>query len=151
MTFNPSRAPRAAEATYTFEPVYPDGTPLGATITVRGPESAQVREVVRRQLCKLQEREASAKRRGRPAHDEPTLEDFDAQALDLAVAYTAGWSGVELDGQPWPASEANMRTLYAEHSWIRRQVLDEAQDLGNFVRPSSATSSPTPGPNSRLT
>ena len=137
----------ASEAGFTFEPRYPNGQGIGATITVRGPESAQVRTLLRRQLAELQARELQAKKRGKDV-EVPALEELEAQAIDLAVAYTIGWSGFEDDGVPMEPTEANFRAIYTDYSWIRRQVIDEAQDLGNFAQISSKTSSRTPALNS---
>ena len=136
----------ASEAGFTFEPVYPNGQGIGATITVRGPESAQVRAVLRRQLAELQTRELQAKKRGKEP-DAPGLEELEAQAIELAVAYTITWTGFEDGGVPMDPTEANFRAIYADYSWIRRQVIDEAQDLGNFAQSLSKPCSPTPAPN----
>lgn len=135
------------ETGFTFEPLTPAGEPIGASITVRGPESATVRAHLRRQIAVMQARELAAKRRG--AEVEPqTMEDMEAQAIDLAVAYTVGWQGIEDEaGKPVAFSETAARQLFGGWSWIRRQVIEQAQDLGNFVRPGRASSSTTPAPN----
>ncbi len=139
-----------SEAGYTFEPTYPDGTGIGATITVRGPDSDKVRAMLRQQMAQAAAREMSAKKRGRDP--EPmTLEELEAQVVDMAVAYTITWSGFEDGDKLMEPTEANFRLIYSEYSWIRRQVMDEAQELGNFVRPPSASSSPTLRPSSAST
>lgn len=152
MSFSPKSPSTAAlsEAGFTFEPIYPDGTGISATITVRGPEAAEVRNLLRMQISALQAREIQAKKRGRDA-ELVSIEELEAQAVDLAVAYTIGWSGFEDAGQPIEPTEPAVRALYREHSWIRRQVIEQAQDLGNFVRPASRGSSPTPKPSSDST
>ena len=144
----PGRA--ASEAGHTFEPAFPGGEGIGATITVRGPESQAARDMLRRQIAALHARELSAKKSGRDP--EPlTIEHLEAQAIDLAVAYTITWADFEDGTEPMAPTEANFRAIYTEHSWIRRQVIDEAQDLGNFVKPASASCSPTPPPSSSST
>jgi hypothetical protein len=144
-----ARFDRLCEAGHTFDVLTPDREPIGATITVRGPESDAVRAHVRRLLARMQTREA--KRRG--GQPEPmTPEESDAEAVELAVAYTIGWQGFDDEaGDPLPFSEAAARTLYAGWPWIRRQVLDEAQDLGNFVRRGLPALSRTPAPSSAST
>lgn len=153
MSFNPKSPSTAAlsEAGFEFEPTYPDGTGIGATINVRGPEAAQVRNLLRSQISALQAREIRAKKSGRDA--EPvSIEEMENQAVNLAVAYTIGWDGIEeADGQQIEPTEANVRALYREHSWIRRQVIEQAQDLGNFVKAGSKGSLPTPKPSSAST
>lgn len=54
---NNPKVSEASEAGFAFEPRYPNGQGIGATITVRGPESAQVRTLLRRQLADLQARD----------------------------------------------------------------------------------------------
>lgn len=147
-------APKASEASeqgYTFEPRYPSSNAgIEATITVRGPESEVVRTMLRRQIAELQTREQNAKKRGRDA-EPPTLEELETQSIELAVAYTKTWAGFKDGDRVLEPTEANYRRIYAEHPWIRRQVIEEAQDLGNFVRPAPKLLSPTPAPSSRLT
>lgn len=140
----------AHETGHTFEPRYPDGTAIGATISVRGPDSQAVRTLLRRQIAEQHERNLRARKaRGEP---EPmSIEQIEAESIDLAVAYTIRWDGFVDAGQPMEPTEANFRAIYAECPWIRRQVIDEAQDLGNFVRPPSASCSSTPTPSSSLT
>ena len=133
---------------YTFEPKFPGGDGIGATITVRGPESEPVKRLVREQLAQAQARELAARKRGRDP--EPlTLDEMRNQAIDLAVAYTIGWDGFMDGDTPLEPLEANLRAVYTDHSWLRRQVIEEAQDLGNFVqrtgKPSSNTLAPSSG------
>lgn len=150
MSFDLTAEPRfdsACEAGYTFEPRTPNGELIGAFITVRGPESAAVRAYVKRQIATLQQREVTAKRRG--GEIEPMgVEDMESQSVELAIAYTADWRGFDQDGQPLPFSDDAARRLYVGWSWIRRQVIEQAQDLGNFVRRGRINSLPMPPPNS---
>lgn len=140
----------ASEAGHRFEPRYPGGEPIGATITVRGPESEPVKRLVREQMAQLQQREALARKRGRDA-EALTLEELRQQSIDLAVAYTIDWEGFASAGEPMAPTEANLRAVYTDHSWLRRQVIDEAQELGNFVKPQPASCSSTPAPSSHST
>jgi len=147
---NTPKTHAASESGYTFEPTYPDGTGIGATITVRGPDSDKVRSMLRQQISIINAREQTAKKRGREV-DPQSLDELEAQVIDLAVAYTITWSGFKDGDKVIEPTEANFRSIYADYSWIRRQVIDEAQDLGNFVRPPSASSSPTQQPSSTST
>jgi len=142
--------PAASEIGHTFEPRYPGADGIGATITVRGPESAAVRELAQRRLTEQVEIEEAARQRGaRPPMR--SVEAIEADSIELAATYTMRWSGFADGGAPLEPTPANLRRVYREHSWIRRQVIDEAQDLGNFVRAGSTNSSPTPAPNSGST
>ncbi|MCE2918283.1 MAG: hypothetical protein LW768_22430 [Rubrivivax sp.] len=141
----------ASEAGHSFEPVFPDGKPIGATITVRGPESKAVRAVLRAQLSRAQMRELAARKAGRDGPEPATLEELTSDTLDLAVAHTISWSGFADGGAEMPATDANLRKVYTEHKWLRGQVLREGQELGNFVRSSSPSCSTTPAPSSGST
>jgi len=65
--------------------------------------------------------------------------------------YTVGWRGVLDAGKPLECAEAQKRRVYTLHPWLRGQAVGEAQRLGNFVRPSSASCLSKPAPNSGLT
>lgn len=154
MSFDLKRIPTVAAASeqgFSFEPVYPGGTQaIGATITVRGPRSAAVREHARRKYGQAQAREQAARKVGRPS-DPLELDDLDESLTELAVVYTIGWAGVQADGLDVPFSPDAARGLYADHPWLREQVIEQAQDLGKFIRPWSKNSSSTPAPSSAST
>ena len=151
MTFDLKTTPSvraASEAGYTFElKSPPDDAPTGVFITVRGPESEALRALLGRQVQREASREVIAKKRGR--EPEPrSIEDREAEFIELAVAATLDWSGFADDGRPLPCTADNAARVYADHSWIRAQVVREALELGNFVRSSSASSASTRAPNS---
>lgn len=145
-THRPSAA-QASEDGHTFEPLFPDGTGIGATITVRGPRSAAVREHARKQFAQAQAREQAARKSGKPP-EPPELDDLDAAMTDMALVYTMGWAGMVAADKPLPFSEHAARELFTAHPWLREQVIAEGQDLGKFVTPSPKSCSSTPGPNS---
>lgn len=140
----------ASEAGYTFEPVYPDGSGIEATITVRGPDSDKVRALVRQQLAQAAAREQTAKKRGRDP--EPlSMDELEAQLVEMAVTYTVTWSGFSDGDKALEPTAQNFARIYADYPWIRRQVIEQAQDLGNFVKPPSPSSSSTRVPSSAST
>jgi hypothetical protein len=141
----------ASEQGHTFEPVFPDGKPLGATITVRGPESDAVRRTLRAIMARQQQRETAARKTGRDAVQPPSMDELEVETLDLAVAHTLSWDGFTDAGQVLEPTDANLRRLYTQHKWLRGQVLSEGQTLGNFVRSSSPSCSRTPEPSSGST
>ena len=153
MGFDLSNLPTSAsacEAGYTFEPRYPDGSGIGATITIFGPDSAKARAFASRRFAEIQQRETAARKQGREP-DPLRADELEAQSVEMAAAYTAGWAGFSEAGQPLEATEANFRKVYTQHPWLRSQVIAQAQDLGNFLRPPSASLLPTPRPSSSLT
>lgn len=135
-----------SEAGHTFEPLLPgSGVGIGATITVRGPQSAAVVAHNEERYAAARRRDALARKRGREA--EPvSLADVEAALVDLAVAHTAGWSGMVDGGSPVACTPQAARSLYAAHPWLRDQVIAEGQELGNFMPKSLSSSSDTPLP-----
>lgn len=150
MSFNPQSyvgSAAACEAGHTFEPSDPFGQPIGATVTVRGPESEIVRQHLQERRDADHAAELAAAKRGRPMANY-TIEQLEDRAVHLAVAYTIRWTDfVGDDGQPLAPTRENMLATYRRHSWLRAQVLAEAGELGNFIRCSSASSSSTSAPN----
>lgn len=141
----------ACETGFAFEPVYPTGEPIGATFTVRGPQSPAVRRHQQARLELLRQRELAAKRH-RKEPEPLTLDELQAALVELAVAYTIGWQGVEEDdGSAVPFDDDAARGLYRAHPWLRDQVIEQGSDLGNFIKPASSNSSSTPAPSSPST
>lgn len=138
----------SADAGYTFEPLLPDGEPVGWTITIRGAESAKVRAVFRKQVAESEAREAQAKRTGKKI--ELSADEVDAANAELAAAHIMGWTA-PLDGKPAPQTEEAFREAMLSHSWLRSQVIVEGQVLGNFVKRASKPSLITPAPAGVLT
>lgn len=117
----------ACEDGYTFEPVYPDGAGIGATITVRGPESRAVRELINKRNVEAADR---AKRRDIAPL---TLAQRDAQLVEEAIVCTVRWDGF-IDGDaPLDATPENMRRIYGVAPWLCVQIVSKAGDLANFV------------------
>lgn len=151
MPFDSRATPSAAaasEAGFTFEPQYPQGGGIGATITVCGPESRAARALTRTQLKRLQSLEMTAKKQGQPTDHfslvlSQDIDEAPRQKAETAAAYTIGWSGFTEGDVALAPSAENYRAIYLAHTWIADQVIAQAQELGNFIRPSSASCSPT--------
>ena len=77
-----------------------------------------------------------------------TAEEIEGNQLEKLAKLTRGWSLVDLDGNPMevPFSEATARELYAEPSlaWLRDQAQAFSDDLGNYPREPSKSSSTSP-------
>lgn len=155
MSFNvkATSTAEASEAGFSFEPRYPNGDGIGATITVCGPESRAARAQTRAQLKRLQAMEMTAKRQGQPV-DHLSLvlgQDADESArlkAETAASYTLAWTGFTDGAADLPCTDEAKRAMFAAHPWIADQVIAQAQDLGNFVRPQLRPSLPTPQPSS---
>ena len=70
-----------------------------------------------------------------------TSEQAEADLVEKLSKLTQGWDLVALDGAPLGVefSAANARELYAlpELAWLREQVVEFINDLGNFQPPAS--------------
>lgn len=125
-------SPRAAcDKGFEFELRHPsDNEPLGAFITVTGKEGTAFQEHVREKANANLKRRFEAQRRGK--EEVPTIEKVEKDSIALLVACTVSWRNIVLNGAELEFSEANARKLYAE-SWIRGQVDEAIDDLGNFM------------------
>lgn len=80
-----------------------------------------------------------------------TPEQVEAEQNDMFASLTSGWEGIAWKGQELPFSLSNARMLYAEMSWVRNQVDDFINELGNYLGNSSSGSSDTPSNSSAST
>jgi len=101
----------------------------GMTITLLGQDSKVYRKL---QMSKQQ---AALNRisKGKKAVD------FDAEKLaedsiDDLVKLTTAWSGFTLDGKDLECTLENVRTVYADWSWIKEQVQEFVGNRANFFR-----------------
>lgn len=117
---------------FELELVHPiSKAPLGQFITVVGKESPEFREHIRAKSNANLRKQAERQRRGKD-QEVPTIEQIEAEAIDLLVACTKGFRDINYNG-PLEYSEANAKKLYAEQSWIRAQVDEAIADLENFM------------------
>ena len=120
-----------AEEGYEFEVRLPGSDePTGAFIKVRGNLSKTVKAYARRKFQEYQAQQKRNKKSGR--EDDIDLEEAEDMAVESAVVRTIGWRGFLEDGKPVEFSQEAAAKLYKEHSWIRDQVLEEAEQLINF-------------------
>jgi len=101
----------------------------GMTITLLGQDSKVYRKL---QMSKQQ---AALNRisKGKKAVD------FDAEKLaedsiDDLVKLTTAWSGFTLNGKDLECTPENVRTVYADWSWIKEQVQEFVGNRANFFR-----------------
>ena len=117
--------------TTTVDLIHPvTDEPVGITITLLAKTSPKVKAVAHRFADK---RLAAAVKDGKKAFrlDSAQMED---ESLDILVAATEGWTGVERDGQPVPCTPDEVRALYSTpgFAWIREQVDRALSDASNF-------------------
>lgn len=63
-----------------------------------------------------------------------TAEELEAEAIELLVACTLDWKGVEYEGQELECNPENIRKIYKEFPWIREQVDLFINDRANFLK-----------------
>lgn len=101
------------------------------TLTVVGTESTSRKKALRQQA-----RELAAKRRGKRKPENVTDEELDkaeASALELIVCCISGWKNILIDGEDVKYSAEAARELLTRFPWIRDQVEEFVNDLGNFL------------------
>lgn len=123
---------KLAEAGYEFEVLLPETfESTGIFIKVRGKESPAVKAYGRKKFQEFQQLEARAKKTGRPY--EMSLDEAEELAVETAVLRVIGWRGVIEDGQEVEFNEENATRILLEHAWIREQVIEESDNLSNFL------------------
>lgn len=111
----------------TKEPVLgSDGRQI--TITMLGRMSADAQAAFRRVRDRQNERVQQGRR--------TTPEDVERDQVDILVACTRAWTFSEMDGTPFPFTQANADRLWRDprFRWLREQAFVYVNDDGNFIR-----------------
>lgn len=120
-----------AEVGYEFELKLPgSGGNTGAFIKVRGAQSKAAKAYGRKKLNELEIRRKKGK--GDITFDE--AEDF---AVETAISRIIGWRGIE-EGTGKNVVEVafspeNADRVLREHPWIQEQVMEESNNIDNFL------------------
>lgn len=104
------------------------GQPCGIRVKVASLDSPEVRAV---------EREQHARRLQRVSAGAPTklsLDELEADGLELLVRATMGWEGVVENGATVECTPDNVRRVYTAHPWLRRQVDAALADRSRFIK-----------------
>lgn len=123
-----------AEVGYEFELKMPgtnEGT--GAFITVRGAQSPKVKNFAKKKFNEMQLKETQAKRKGRDT-DPMTLDEAEEMAIESAAIRVISWKGIEEGEKAIPCTEENVKRVLKDHAWIREQVLEESDQIVNFIK-----------------
>ena len=116
-----------ANPTAEVELIHPLEGPTGVFITLASRDHPDVRAVASGIADK---RLAMLSRRGGKA---PKFEDMEAESLQVLLASVQGWRGIVVEGEPWPCTPENIRTLLGGNdSWIRRQLNAAQEDEALF-------------------
>jgi hypothetical protein len=133
---------QACEKPYEFELIHPQSkAPLGVFVAVVGPESAKFKERVRREINRDRRKEFEAKRKGKEA-EPSTIEEDEAFSVSLVADLVTGWRTVT-DGKSEPVviwkgekldfNSDNLNRWLSHFPWVRLQINEAANDLGNFL------------------
>lgn len=120
-----------AEDGYEFTVKLPDGSPTDWKIKVRGTNSPKVKAHSKSVFLRLQQEEQRAKRAKREV--EFDLDKAEDMAIEAAAIRVITWTGLESNGKEVEATEATVKELMRTQEWVRKQVLDEADNDANFI------------------
>ena len=121
---------KAAEVGYTFELKLPTGAGSGAFLTILGDNAPVVKQFGRRKFQEWQQRQATAKRKGK--EEEFSLDEAEETAVESALVRLVGWKGITEDGKEVKFSKEKAREILTQHSFIREAIVEEAADITNF-------------------
>lgn len=63
-----------------------------------------------------------------------TVDDLDQEAQQVLCACTLGWRGLQFEGEEWPCTPENIRTLFAASPEVRQQAEAFINDRTNFIQ-----------------
>lgn len=119
---------KGANAGHRLVLVHPKtGEALDCSIRIFGADSTVYQTQLREQQRQARERFS---RQGKVLR---TPEEDAAAELDLLIAATGGWDGIELDGAVLTFTPENARALYGRFPWIREQVDRAINDRAHFL------------------
>jgi len=119
-----------SEEGFEFELKFPGSVePTGAFVTVRGSDAPKVKAHFRKTQAQLEQRKKSQ----RLKDQDLTPDELDDLLVEAALVRIKSWRGIENDGETLPFTEDNARMVLTEHEWIRSQVIEESNTVGNFT------------------
>jgi len=114
----------------TYEVVHPStGEPLGIKITVAGIDSKKYRDAQR----KLSNKRLKQTFGRGVVNKTPTVEEFEAETIDILAKCTLSWEKVVWEGNDLPCTYENAKMIYGNLIWLRDQVDAFINDRANFL------------------
>ena len=124
---------KACDRGAEMELVHPvTGEPLGIYITILGKDSTVFREHIREAVNDRLRREQLARKRGKDLEPE-TVEKSELEAIELLTLCTKGWRNMVMGGQELEFTPSNVRKVYTDYPWIRKQVDEGIANLELFM------------------
>lgn len=117
---------------FEFEVIIPEVfESTGTYLTVRGSQAPEVRNFLKQ---KYNQEQAKALRNKNKKEEVPDLEEAEQFMIDNALVRLIGWRNMLENDVELPFNKENATRILTEHSWIRQLILDESDNLGNFVK-----------------
>ena len=114
---------KQAEEGVWMEVEDPNGNPLGVHLKLAGTDSEAYQKQLRKQQDKMLKR----------GNFKISAEEAENNSLNLLVACTLAWEGVEYSGEELECNKDNARWLYKTFGFIRDQVDEFIGDRANFL------------------
>jgi len=122
---------KAADVGYTFEVLMPDGSKTDAKITVRGANSATVKNHARKIYQEYEVRKQQAKRRGKDV-EEPSLDEAEEMIAEVAAVRIIGWEGIGENSKEVAFSKEEAVRIMKTYPFIREQVMEASDNIFLF-------------------
>lgn len=133
---------QACERPFDLELTHPaTNAPLGVFVSILGSESAAFKGEIRKEINKERMKEFELRRSKKEA-DPKTIEQDEADSVRLAAKLVTGWRTVK-DGKSEPViywkgekldfTPDNLNRWLAHFAWVRVQIVEAANQLGNFL------------------
>lgn len=122
---------KVAEVGYEFTVVLPDGSETDAKVTVRGAQSATVKNHARKVYQEMKVRSDQAERRGKKP-EELTLEDLEQMNAENAAMRIISWANVAENGEEVPFTKENAVRVMKAYPFLSEQVLEASNNVFNF-------------------
>ena len=130
MELNSVNLAAQAAVGYALELVHPaTGDKLGGVITIRGDESKEVQNYNRKRFMELQKRE----RMNKGKNNDYTLAEIEDIGIESATVRVMSWKNITKDGIDLEFNKENAEMLFRDYPWIRKQVMEAAEDLSLFL------------------
>jgi hypothetical protein len=124
---------KACDRGAEMELVHPvTAEPLGIFITILGKDSTVFREHIREAVNDKLRREQIARKRGKDLEPD-TVEKSEQESIELLTLCTKGWRNMVMGGHELEFTPANVRKVYSEYPWIRKQVDEGIANLELFM------------------
>lgn len=134
MTVNISKFSKESfEEAKPFTPVDPLGNELeGVKIWVRSSKAVEPAKIVERTANELNSRQFESQKTGKLKPI--SFKRIESLDIDLACSVVTNFSGLANDNGPIEYSEENKRQLLIDYEWLRKQVLDKANEVDFFYK-----------------